>query len=622
MKRELANKRRKLLTRLTRKEYNAYRQFVEKIYLEDFELKILMARKFSNLFISLLELAREENGGRVRHLYEEKYVACGKEPIIISNRALAFIKQNIISGNIKKILLADDIIIHGRTLNTVYELLKSWFEEAGIQDYIIEVYAYAESKEDLLDVPVLKKRHTEVVCTKAEWRNISNQIVDIFYLMGQPYTSYIPNYRVQEDSYAGRKIKKFLKEKVNMLVRITNQDMEMRHVQSYMYLRKSFSDVSLACTVRIYDYKDIGEFLVVPMVTLKPMTQDQLEKYMGYLRKWMDIGFVEKCDQLLQEKREESYRCVIYGLSALWGWKFAKEQLNIDMEEVYYDKREEQYNFSQNFWCKIGSEQEVGSLVDMLLLETCSEKSKVCESLSSIVENDVEIKRLNDILEEVIKQSIDRKDDPLRDWSSNNEQKEVLKAVMGKFLAENGRVDEEKCKNLEFERSMGIPLCSLICKLLERFKDEISIFASILYAIDFGKGSIVAKRYGNYYVSFIHAGEQNYKYYENHYFPFLYGMYRLETEGLRKGNIHDVEEKKNEFINEYLQYWKQEQLYYIETDIDYIKRISIEKEYYRVLLYDLLDYSQNPHLQYAIKLIQQKVMELKDENHKRNIYKE
>ncbi len=609
MKRELVDKRKKLLTRLTRNEYHAYRQFVEKIYLENYELKILMARKFSNLFISLLELAMEENGGRARHIYEEKYGTREKEPVIISNRALAFMKPKIVSGEIKRILLADDIIIHGRTLNKVYEQLKSWFEEAGIQDYTIEVYAYAESREGLLDVPALENRHTEIVCSQAEWHNISNQIVDIFYLMGQPYTSYVPNYRVQEDSDAGRKIHKFLIENGETLAHIMNPDMEMRRVQSYMYLEKAPFDLSLACTVRIYHYRDIGEFLIVPMVTFKPMTQSQVENYMGYLREWMDAEFADKCALLLAEKCEECYRCVIYGVSALWGWKFAAEQLQLNSEEVCYDQREERYNFSQPFLDKAGFEQDVKRTLDLLSQEKSPDGSEVCRLLTHITNNDAGIKELNSILDEVIEQNLDRSEHDARNWISDDNQNEVLQAVMGKFLVENGCVDEERCRNSELERNAGMPLYSLIHKLLEKFRSEMSIFASILYAIDFGKGSIVAKKYGNYYVSFIHAGEQNYKYYENHYFPFLYGLYRLETASIHMG-ISAVEKKKNEFINEYLQYWKQEQLYYLDTDINYIREISVETEYDKVLLYDLLDYTQNPHLQHAIKLVQQKIMEL------------
>lgn len=57
------------------------------------------------------------------------------------------IKQDIQSGKYKKVLLVDDIIIRGRTMTGIYELLKSWFEEAGITDYEIAVYAYAENRE-------------------------------------------------------------------------------------------------------------------------------------------------------------------------------------------------------------------------------------------------------------------------------------------------------------------------------------------------------------------------------------------------------------------------------------------------------------------------------------------
>ena len=46
-------------------------------------------------------------------------------------------------------------------------------------------------------------REVEHVCSTGSWRAISNTIVDIFYLSGTCYTSYVPNLRIEKQSEAG-----------------------------------------------------------------------------------------------------------------------------------------------------------------------------------------------------------------------------------------------------------------------------------------------------------------------------------------------------------------------------------------------------------------------------------
>ena len=69
VRRELAVKRKRILKRISLEEYRGLLGFVERVYLSEYALKVLLARKCSNLFFGLVELAREEDGGRVRRLY-------------------------------------------------------------------------------------------------------------------------------------------------------------------------------------------------------------------------------------------------------------------------------------------------------------------------------------------------------------------------------------------------------------------------------------------------------------------------------------------------------------------------------------------------------------------------
>ena len=142
MQNKLLIKKKRLLQRISREKYRDIIRYVKKVYLADYQLKVLMARKFSNMFFALLPLALCENGSNLTYEFG-KVFADRDKPVIISDRALILLKEQIKSGKYKKILLADDIIIHGRTLDKIYRLIQSWFEEGGIEDYEIKVFAYA-----------------------------------------------------------------------------------------------------------------------------------------------------------------------------------------------------------------------------------------------------------------------------------------------------------------------------------------------------------------------------------------------------------------------------------------------------------------------------------------------
>lgn len=114
MNKQTIKKKKRILSRITLAEYRELLTFVEEFYLAEYSLKILIARKGSNLFSALIDLVREEDGGRVRQLYEKKF-AGKEEPVIISDRALDYYAEDIKNGLFQSILIGDDTIRHGRT---------------------------------------------------------------------------------------------------------------------------------------------------------------------------------------------------------------------------------------------------------------------------------------------------------------------------------------------------------------------------------------------------------------------------------------------------------------------------------------------------------------------------
>lgn len=97
---------------------------------------------------------QEEDGGRVRRLYEQKF--SGKEkPVIISDRALSYYEQKIRNGEFKSILIADDVIIHGRTIFQLYDRLQGLIGEHSV---MIDVKSYAANQNKLMDKPCIQKQ--------------------------------------------------------------------------------------------------------------------------------------------------------------------------------------------------------------------------------------------------------------------------------------------------------------------------------------------------------------------------------------------------------------------------------------------------------------------------------
>ena len=180
-------KKKRILSHISRKQYRELLSFVESFYLADYSLKILIARKGSNLFSALIDLVREEDGGRVRRLYEAKFKD-KPEPVIISDRALDYFAKAIKAGNYPSILIADDTIRHGKTIFGLCERVHKLLSEYS-GDSSLDVCTFAACKEEMLDNDFVKKEGIKHFVDLGEYRLVSDMVIDILSLAGQPYTS-------------------------------------------------------------------------------------------------------------------------------------------------------------------------------------------------------------------------------------------------------------------------------------------------------------------------------------------------------------------------------------------------------------------------------------------------
>lgn len=618
MKEKIILKKKQVMKVLSRKEYFKYINFIGWVYKSDYDLKVFMARKFSNHYISFLDLAISENGGIVRREFDDMMIERrkkGKEkPITISNNALPFVKDLIKKGTIKRVLLLDDLVLHGRTLDSYYEKIKSWFEEVGIKDYTIDVRSYAKSLNSLINKESMRLLKAQEIFDDNDWRKTSNQIVDMFYLLGQPYTSYVPNYRIRYDSEEGHLINKIICEGRQDIKKTRYTCLTEDCVDIYTYNKAVESNLVTEFSIRLYDFAGQNEYVAVPMVTLKPLKTQVLFEIFDSYKQWIvsdelkdkienikkNIEYDEKSES---DTIESVYRLVVYILSALYGWQVLSQKFNININEIKYDQKEEEYNF-------YGEVINYKKLTDQLIKKDIDEifnfnKSFNEEEFNDECLKDKDISKLIDCynsIEDEYKQKA-------RIYSDNkgDGDYDFCRYRMERFLNSNGNLDEESYKESKYNpkhtipRYNGVPVHWLMDSGLEDEKKDSQI-NSILFVVDLGKGSIVPKCWNGMVLPFLHAGEQNYQFYEEYYFPYIYGLYMIDK---KRKLIKDENEEnaKEKFTTEICKYWDDNEYLYYKKDIDHIKKLNIIKEYSSIISDKIKKYSNTKDCKYAFQVV-------------------
>lgn len=582
MKKELIEQKKKILRRISVTEYRELLAFVEKVYLADYELKILLARKCSNLFFALLELTLEEDGARVRRLYDEKF--SGKvKPIIISDRALPYYAKNIQNGEIHRLLIADDVIIHGRT---IYQLYKQIEELAKENNIIVDVFSFAENENDVLKETCIQNAIVDKLVSIHAWRAIVDTIIDVLYLSGRPYTSYVPNIVLKSSSVPGQAVKRFLqKEKVCTL---HNQTHAQLNLYSYAWIDPKSWKFALFQSMRFYLNEDLGLYIIAPMVSLMPVSGNSLFTYKEILSEFIQKDYKEKMSEFNEEL---VYRVIVYVISALWSRYFFLEYADCAQIDLVREKSQEE---EVNFGGQILDQDKLQQLSISKILDLIKTVEKVYEEVDEGTLMDLSPDFT--VLEEIVTAL------------EKNEAGEDTNFLIQHFLCMNGDLDEKEWEKYvqkqteEPSRLSGYPFSMLTARLA---KEGGEAYSHALKAIDFGKGSIVAKKYQNeenvYFISLLHAGEQNYKYKEEKYFPYLYGLF--EVERMARERQKNAAACKIQFMDAFKEHFKNAEIAgYEEEELKELCETDITTAFSKVLINDAWSYPQKEYLDQSIKL--------------------
>lgn len=168
--------------------------FIIEIKESDYEIKILKARKFYVLYHLFEEISNRLYGKSVR--------TKGK---VVSHCALATMKSELKNA---RILLVDDVLLHGRALEEVYQYL---VEECHCRkDKIdLKVYLRNEDRNLIFGQEIIPKRKVHDI----NWSWMSCSFVDALMIAEKPYVSILPHFKVSvAENHINSKIKEMIRQ--------------------------------------------------------------------------------------------------------------------------------------------------------------------------------------------------------------------------------------------------------------------------------------------------------------------------------------------------------------------------------------------------------------------------
>ncbi len=590
MEREVIAKKRRILSRISYKQYRELLAFVEEFYLADYSLKILVARKGSNLFCALIDLVREEDGGRVRHLFAKKFPE-GKEPVIISDRALDYYAKDIKNGKYPTILIADDTIRHGKTIFELCDQVEALLS-GNTDNSKVDVRAFAASEEDMADKTRIKKDSIKNYVNLGEYRVISDMVIDILYLAGQPYTSYIPNIVLKKESLLYEPIKNNLD---ILPVCFSNKEKQKElKFRSNIWIAPHTPKFAMFQSMRFYMNDDLEQCTIVPMVSLMPISDESLLQYGEILK---DLILADYYNKVFFDCRELSYRAIIYVVSSLFLRLYFRQKLGYmgtlhDLENPLEEK--------MNFGGEILNQEKLNQMSTQEIMDVLEkmEEGYQSVSLSEIRQLDADIEELDIEVNNLMSK------DPFQQTTTDT--------LVQKFFSVSGDRNEKKWKEnwkenfkrkkIALEFPCGYPFICLSDQLKAGNGNKSEIYSQVLKEIDYGSGSIVdrekKKNEKTYYLSFLNAGERNYKYKEKRYFPVLYGLFEIEQRAQVKGEA--PEPYKTSFVQQFMKQGKVDD--YDRMELEKLCSTNITLQYKPVLLKDVWLYPNKDDLDKAIIL--------------------
>ncbi|MCI9674389.1 MAG: hypothetical protein HFH06_01285 [Lachnospiraceae bacterium] len=243
-----------------------YNYFIE-ILEQEYDYVILMSRRclvFFQLFTYL-------------YVYDKKEIK--SKSVILSDKAIPFYFN--LFKHTDRIAVVDDIIVHGRTVYSIYNMFQEMFPEIKV-----DIYGYvSEEKLDCLPTGLIKSLNISYFANANEWRLLSNNIVSCILMSNIPYTSFVTAFY----QYNNPSSWEFLRNKSFIVVPNTKDSQVHEGTDSYCIYEQNwnkpdlFSSLSLGECIRLYWNKYTEKLTIIPYVFIRSLSAEQAETAIDYV---------------------------------------------------------------------------------------------------------------------------------------------------------------------------------------------------------------------------------------------------------------------------------------------------------------------------------------------------
>lgn len=253
----------KMLFKTFGEEYytKMYNFFLEFSITEKYEYKIIKTRRAFVLYQLFLQVFEDQ--------YKKQYDASFIEEYdVLLERVYndCLIGNECIMGDFKgkKLLIIDDILIHGRALNSFVDNLFQY----GVEDISVAVLMYnktAECVKENLNAAIEKITNEKLrfsTCSQEKsWEEFSNKIVYAIQQSGICYSAFVPQYRLKSSPF-------FVSLDKYIVIEPNKLQMQKRsnlNISIYKETTRSFNN--FRPILRKYSY-ECGDQIIVPFVIL------------------------------------------------------------------------------------------------------------------------------------------------------------------------------------------------------------------------------------------------------------------------------------------------------------------------------------------------------------------
>lgn len=233
----------------------------------------------------------------------------------ISSHAIAKCKEHLLDSSV---LILDDIIIHGRRLQELYEELDAKYENDNIHIYAHKMDRNADSMNEKLK----KKLEYDSLIFAWEWRELSTQLVNVIQATVTPYVSFV-------ETYVGSRMID-LEKAENAFIVYDNLNEDQKRVGTTAYVL--FEKEALPCIihnggydacVRYYENKKMRKAVYAPYVFMKALSRSDIRLFCTAFAEHLGNKFNALRNELLTEYNNDL------------GLKYKAYLINVLLNRVY-----------------------------------------------------------------------------------------------------------------------------------------------------------------------------------------------------------------------------------------------------------------------------------------------